>query len=196
MVDSWNSAVLNDLIRKQKNIPDLLDKVETDEWNLIRLPYFRSSGYLYRGITSTYDHTGEITLNGTATGGNSNLNIKTVAMGYMLPIGKTYLVSGCPSGGSSDTYYLTYSCLDSGGNTLASVVDYGSGGYLTVPSGTASITVVFMVKSGVTVINLKVNPTIRVFDIPACSETTAGNYSLKATVDSAGAITYSWEEIT
>ena len=42
---------------------------------------------------------------------------------------------------------------------------------------------------------LSLDPDINTAADMICSETTAGDYSLKATVDSEGAVTYSWTAI-
>lgn len=70
--------------------------------NLIPYPYI-SSTQTVNGVTFTVNSDGTITANGTATS-NAYLEITSVSTFY-IPKGN-YILSGCPSGGSSTTYSL------------------------------------------------------------------------------------------
>lgn len=110
------------------------------------------------GLTFTVHNDGSVTVNGTATvqtyfvvlGGNKGrekfLGIKEI------------ILSGCPSGGSYDKYYLQFYHYDKN-NTLA--YDYGSGAKLTFTNDTGDFNVSIIVKSGVTMNNVKFYPMIR-----------------------------------
>ena len=71
--------------------------------NMISYPY-AMSGKTSNGITFTVNHDNTITVKGTAT---ANVGFTIVSLQQMLktPIG-TYYLSGCPAGGSKNTYYL------------------------------------------------------------------------------------------
>lgn len=61
--------------------------------------------YEFRGVTYTIYDDFSIKANGTATGGNANLLLNPSG-GFSIEEGD-WLLSGCPSGGSSNTYNIT-----------------------------------------------------------------------------------------
>ena len=61
--------------------------------------------YVFRGVTYTIHDDFSITATGTATGGNANL-ILSEQGGFSIEQGE-WVLSGCPSGGSSSTYNIT-----------------------------------------------------------------------------------------
>ena len=98
------------------------------------------------GITLTNNNNGSYTVDGTATAdfdGYSNISVKG---------GHYYIIRGCPSGGSADTYYL-YS---------AGQKDTGNGARFNAPNDdTRSVDII--VKNGTTVDNMKFYP--QMFDL-------------------------------
>lgn len=103
------------------------------------------------GVTATYNGDGSWTMNGT----ESANGYRYFASSLRLYAGHSYLVKGCPSGGSSDTYYISIS---------GAGVDYGNGGINTnLGADTTVGTLQFHVKAGVTLNNVTVWP--QLFDL-------------------------------
>lgn len=61
--------------------------------------------YEFRGVTYTINSDWTITATGTATGGNANLVLSPVG-GFSIEAGN-WIMTGCPSGGSSSTYNIS-----------------------------------------------------------------------------------------
>lgn len=106
------------------------------------------------GVTITVNDDGSVTLNGTATGNHVNFSIKE---NFYLPNGE-YILSGCPKGGSTNTYYF---CLYDG-ETLCN--DIGEGGTFVANSNIIKYVRIVIV-SGQTVENLTFYPMIRKADV-------------------------------
>lgn len=70
--------------------------------NLLRYPYYHST-FTRNGVTFTDNGDGTVTVNGTATA--RTLFRCRVSSDFTLPKG-AYTLSGCPSGGSTSTYYI------------------------------------------------------------------------------------------
>ena len=105
------------------------------------------------GITYTNNGDGTWTVNGTATADSYGV----IADGYeRLSFDYPVTLSGCPEGGSGDTYWLQFYLYD-GANTAR---DYGDGVTVT-PSGTGSRNVAIYIHVGTTVNNLVFKPMIR-----------------------------------
>ena len=113
------------------------------------------------GLTFTVNKDKSVTVNGTATaqtffvvlGGNK---------GREKILGKEIILSGCPSTGGADKYYLQFYHYDKNNNNA---LDYGSGTKFTFTNDTADFNVSIIVKSGVTVSNLTFKPMIRLASI-------------------------------
>jgi hypothetical protein len=103
-----------------------------------------------KGVTCTVNDDGSVTLNGTATGGHVNFSIKG---NFYLPNGE-YILSGCPKGGTTSTYYLA---LYDGKKTCN---DIGEGGTFVVNDNILEF-VRIVVLNGQTVNNLTFYPMIR-----------------------------------
>lgn len=104
------------------------------------------------GITYTINNDASITANGRATS-TSILFIKEYP--FEIEAGQ-YMLSGCPSGGSSSTYKLDI--LNASGDPLA--YDYGSGTSVNLQSNLTSRGVRIVIYSGVTVNNIIFKPMI------------------------------------
>lgn len=104
------------------------------------------------GITFTVNADGSVTCNGTATA-NTNLYVNGNSVKYF---GNT-IFNGCPSGGTSTTYFMEY--YDT--NVPTGYRDYGAG--VTIPAETNGHTcrAVILIRNGTTVNNLTFKPMIR-----------------------------------
>lgn len=108
------------------------------------------------GVTFTVNEDKSITVSGTATATAS-----FVLNSNMLFDVESYILNGCPSGGSSSTYKLDV--LDTKGSIL--VVDSGNGVSFDVTSAFTSQGVRIVVYGGVTANNLKFYPMLRLASI-------------------------------
>lgn len=96
-----------------------------------------------KGVTATKNSDGSITITGSGTGSSDSIIAIGLTADLKLITGKRYILSGCPSGGSSDTYRLRIAAP-----TWA--IDTGSGVTFT-PTGTyGSTEVQITVKKGYT----------------------------------------------
>ena len=143
--------------------------------NLNAVPYTDSTK-TDRGVTFTLNSDGSVTVNGTNDGTGNSLfyahpryNFKSDLNPLILPNGK-YIVSGCPNGGSTNTYYIicTYT-INGSGETYGS--DYGDGVEITLQGDDRSQSEVQLglyitVKSGQTVNNLVFKPMLRLASDP------------------------------
>lgn len=124
--------------------------VKTCGKNLLEITANNITAY---GITLTVNEDKSITLNGTST------------QDFVTKIGEfnnsddSYFMSGCPSGGSTSSYYLVASCRDENNTWKADDLDVGSGKALS--NGYAKRLIQIGIKSGKTVSNLTFYPMIR-----------------------------------
>ena len=119
--------------------------------NLLPFPYFHSSMTNQAGIAYTVNSDGTITANGTATGRSEfvlSANKSDWASG-------NYVLSGCPSGGSADTYSL---------QTINGFSDTGSGLQKNDTAEFARISII--IKKGTTVSNLVFKPQLELGTTP------------------------------
>lgn len=130
--------------------------------NKLSYPYNETT-HVDNGITWTDNGDGTVTANGTATA-NSSFYCKSRASEkkYNLPI-DNYILSGCPSGGSSSTYELQLGRSNESGAYVDIGREYGSGFEFEITKDTAELPlqVLMQIKSGVTVDNLVFKPMIR-----------------------------------
>ena len=132
--------------------------------NLLPYPFYGNSTKTLNGITFTDNGDGTVTANGTATADAdfypffANIGTKELVT---LPAGK-YTISGCPSGGSSTSYYIYISLWNeahTGGVTKG--FDYGEGFELTLDEETELRGFIVRVVNGQAVSNLTFKPMIR-----------------------------------
>lgn len=118
-------------------------------------PIKQAGEYSKSGVTFTLDEDGTVTANGTAENdinGNVSIMYRTVSM----PSG-TYHLSGCPSGGSADTYMLS---LDMKGSK-----DNDTGAGLTFETTKYKATIAYIViKKGAVLDNVVFKPQIEYGD--------------------------------
>ena len=185
--------------------------------NLNAYPYFNTTT-THNGITFTDNGDGTITANRTSISTSTssffchNRGINTVNK-LILPNG-TYILSGCPSGGGTDKYYLRAERTSGGSATLYGN-DIGEGMIFTVNgddnyNDKAVVQILCNVYKDYNANNLVFKPMIRriedtdntyqpfamtnkqLTDVVNNVPTTAGAYTLKATRNANGNITYSW----
>ena len=132
------------------------EQTTTTGKNLLPYPYTDTT-IARNGITFTDNGDGSLTLNGTAT--NNALFMFAGDNGYDKGIAVTsgsYFLSGCPSGGSSETYYLRANVW-SDASTFVGSDDFGAGSSVKISDGD-TVYVCFVVRGGITVNNLVVKP--------------------------------------
>ncbi len=117
--------------------------------NLIPYPYANTTK-TSDGITWTDNGDGSITANGTATA-TTRFGLATSTDMSFLEEGQTYILNGCPSGGSSSTYAIYTQTVN--------YFDSGDGVTFTMESSISGIAIV--IYSGVTVSDVTFYPMIR-----------------------------------
>jgi len=141
--------------------------------NLNIFPYHEPSKTA-NGITWTVNSDGTVTANGTATA-TSLFIFHFRGTGDLLLKQGEYIISGCPSGGSSSTYRITSNRLVDGVGVNYPGADVGSGYTINVTEDTV-IGVFASVATGATVNNLVFRPMIRLAsDTDATFEPYNGN---------------------
>ena len=125
-------------------------KAQLANKNLLPYPYFHSSISI-AGIAYTVNSDGTITANGTATG-RSEFVLSANKSDWM---SGNYVLSGCPLGGSKDTYYL---------QTINGYVDTGSGVKVNNTAELKRISII--IKQGTTVSNLVFKPQLELGTTP------------------------------
>lgn len=129
--------------------------------NLLPFPYFENNKTV-NGITFTCNNDGSITANGTATA-FIKFYLTQSNQKYSVPRGR-YWVSGCPSGGSSDTYYQVFEWYK-GNAWIKSVHDTGSGVFVnTYTENYDSYVYSIRIAAGTTIDNLIFKPMLMSLD--------------------------------
>ena len=118
------------------------------------------------GITYTVNADGTINANGTATN-HVYINIK---LNFVLEAGKTYILNGCPTGGSDSTYFIYLNGK--------SKRDYGSGVSYSETDGSTT-DIVIAIRQGTTLNNLVFKPMVRYADNTDDTYVPYGNLSVK-----------------
>jgi hypothetical protein len=108
--------------------------------NLLPYPYTHTTKTL-NGITWTVNADGSVTVNGTASADSDFVFSSALAI-----IPGSYVMSGCPAGGSGSTYFMY-------GANLVSAADIGDGSAATVTVASLVYTAFARVKSGTTISN-------------------------------------------
>lgn len=115
------------------------------------------------GVTFTVNADGSVTANGTATG-NTYLYIDADTSAFK--VGEEYVSSGCPSGGSDNTFcaFLQYYRFD-GTREFVGQDNGGGGRFIFAETTIRSMQYVIKIGSGTTVSNLLFRPMIRLTPI-------------------------------
>ena len=152
-------------IRIIPHTSNTLVKADMDN-NIVQYPYYRPNTYTHNGVTFTVNTDGSITANGTATGNaqySLSLRSTTATNALVLEKGKTYTLSGCPSGGGTTTHILS-ALYNRENNATKRNDDRGNGITFTVLDdylGT-NISLYVQIYSGQTVNNLTFKPMLSV----------------------------------
>lgn len=151
--------IIEDNLETVNNLLDEIGEpiIEPKEENLIPYPYYSEPGE-YAGVTFTDDGTGTITANGTGTGTGGYIFTQVP-----LPKGD-YVLSGCPAGGSFETYILgaAVGVIGAGeGSYYTNCYDFGEGATISVTEDNSYAMVAFMVMKDYTVENLTFKPVIK-----------------------------------
>lgn len=157
-----------ELVESGFYIPKGMASVSVALDNLLGLPFSTTANpATSNGITYTKDDSNNITASGTATD-TSWFYCKTSSMMWVLRAGR-YYAKMCPSGGSSTTYRVQITVVDS---ARASKVyyDYGSGVYFDVPKNVSYIGVAIRILSGVVADSLVFTPKIYADTVLSYSE--------------------------
>ena len=127
----------------QTTVKEIRGKTVATE-NLIPYPYTDGMSGTTNGVTFTVNSDGSITVKGTATSDADFMLLRGPIQGYS----ESYFLSGCPTGGSDTTYYIS--------ENFTASKDTGNGVVLNnLPSDQAWRIVI---KSGTTVNNLVFRP--------------------------------------
>ena len=135
--------------------------------NLLIYPYFNTTKTT-KGITYTDNGDGTINVSGKPTESNNFICRSRLSSAdshqLILPAG-TYTVSGCPEGGSLDTYYIQCGTSDDSGNWKSLGNDYGNGVTFTVVEDTA-FQLLIIIDVDCPQINVTFKPMLEVGTIP------------------------------
>lgn len=130
--------------------------IDLDAQNLIPYPYARTTQTI-SGVTLTDNGDGSITVNGTATA-NVWYPISTRTASTIYATKGTYYLSGCPSGGSGNTYWLQCDIYNDT-TQIGGFYDAGNGKTQDLSAyDITTISVNIHVNSGTTVDNLTFRP--------------------------------------
>jgi hypothetical protein len=170
-----------------------VSELKSEGANLIPFPYWDGnydvgSSKTINGVTFTVNADGSITANGTATATANFFLINTPIAG-LVEIGKTYTLSGCPSGGGNEKYKLHFRDSSNYGNqwfedgegyTRAAVADdgftYKYQAWIVIFAGYTANNLVFkpMLNEGTTALPYSPYGTIDTFSIPKDIQDTDG----------------------
>ena len=138
----------NSEIAKRKASITELEKVYQNDYNLLHQPYYDENQKKTVSRSVYFDINGsEVKASGTATGGNATYILRSWMDGFLPNKNEVYHLDGCPSGGTSNSYYLVVQFVDSNGTTLGYVYDYGNGVDFVIPSDCAGLGVIFYVRT-------------------------------------------------
>lgn len=128
--------------------------------NLLKYPY-SSATMTINGVTFTDNGDGTITANGTATQ-NAYYYLDNNSGNAHNTLGKNVWLSGCPAGGSLQTYVLQWFNYD---GSLSAARDFGKGINFTVSEASAdNYNIVIVIMTGVTANNLVFRPMVNAGD--------------------------------
>jgi len=156
----WQSAL--EVITEMSAVEDMFYFPFASEGGKNLLPYpYDNTTRTNNGVTYTDNGDGTITANGTATAySDFNCQSRTDTITPFTLADGTYIVNGCPEGGSSTTYRILVGITQNGSwKTIAA--DSGNGATFTYNSSMGNLGVVIAVYNGATVSDVTFKPMIR-----------------------------------
>ena len=214
-----NDMTYADLTSADKRIVEAIN--EKEDWvsngvlgakNLLNFPYYETT-HSENGVEWTVYPDGTVMAHGKAVGGYSSLTIRANGQKIKsLTEGNSYILTGCPNGGGLSTYGIRMYFRNSSDTNIVNAFDTGNGFSFTLPneSGYDHDYGFIRIYEGATVDHLIFKPMIRLASDPDTTHRpyamtnkeltdivnyvpdTAGTYTLQATRNSNGTITYSW----
>lgn len=134
--------------------------------NLIPYPYYSSNLVTSHGVTFTVDQNGIIYANGTNDGTDTS-DFVIVQDSSDKSIISGGILTGCPSGGSDNTYQIIYRVGDSTShNYKRSYRDYGDGVIIPSLANNEDARILVQIRKNATVSNLQFKPMLRLASDP------------------------------
>lgn len=150
-----DTSIRADFAEADSFLSQRIDMATGSSVNLIKYPYLfmnKMEPVVINGITFTPNPDGSVTANGTATASARYYFTDSLLLDY----GKTYFLSGCPSGGSASTYRIR---CDSANATSTYVEDTGAGKTVSPSSEERRLRRIFIIiANGTTVTDLVFKP--------------------------------------
>ena len=147
-------SIFTDAIETNRVVVGKANRDEIVAENLLEFPYYNNT-MTSNGITFTVNADGTVKANGTASAAANFIFTHRIDNKVILPKG-TYTVSGCPSGGGSNSYYLQIAkTLNNSFHLIGA--DTGKGFTFTLEEET-DILIAIYIASGATVTNLIFKP--------------------------------------
>lgn len=143
----------------QSEIDGLKSAVGHSKKNLLKYPYY-SSTVSQLGVTFTVNSDGTIATSGTSTNLTSFAMSDRQTSTLKLRAG-TYIVSGCPQGGSESTYRIAISITNKDGVGERVASDFGNGAIFTLKEDALIGAYIDVLSAGVNMANLTFKPMIR-----------------------------------
>lgn len=147
-----NKQLTDDVATNTANIAANASAIEAivNEYGAKNLLPNNATSQTINGVTFTVNADGSITANGTATNDVYSYLIENIS----IPSGKEVIVTGCPSGGSVETFYMTTMNQQ---QQWSDAADYGDGD--STSNGVIKVSIV--IRNGYTANNLTFYPMIR-----------------------------------
>lgn len=154
-VDSKGRVLTKTFTNEFRTITSVLKDRGTTEY--VNYPYYNTT-ITRDGITFTDNGDGSVTANGTAT---AKACFYLNASSYILDKG-IYSISGCPNGGSADTYSFVLDFLSSDSGSIGHAEDVGFGASIDAANLDYTYSLMYIkINSGTSVSNLTFYPSVR-----------------------------------
>ena len=149
---------LDEPLRKVGDEAEYVDYAE-QKWHRVRKNLLKNTmaSQTINGVTFTVNSDKSVTVNGTVTD-SARLMLGAVE----LSAGEQYTMTGCPSGGSNDTYRLDPRRTN--GSVVVSFIDTGNGSTY-IPEADIKLNIYIYIQSGNVLDNLTFYPMLRKADI-------------------------------
>ena len=130
--NSNNPVKSGGIYADEKSIFEIMGKMGAKNLFPTNATYYNGRSFTHNGITFVENSDGSITASGIATAdAQYTLFTRNADWGINIEVGQSYILSGCPSGGSDDTFRLVFGDTQSGAyHRLA--LDRGEGAEFTI----------------------------------------------------------------